>query len=135
MAQLIDTSVFITMERQGHSMGDLIAVAADEPVALSAITASELMIGVRRADPPRRRLQREAFVEAILENFPVLPFDLRVARVHAEVSAQLSAAGQTIGDHDMIIAATALAHGYSVLTDNLRDFHRVPGLEVRQPNW
>ena len=135
MAQLIDTSVFITMERQAYSMGDLIAVAADGPVALSVITASELMIGVRRADPLGRRLQREAFVETILDNIPVLPFDLRVARVHAEVSVQLSAAGQIIGDHDMIIAATALAHGYSVLTGNLREFHRVPGLEVRRPSW
>ena len=40
-----------------------------------------------------------------------------------------------IGAHDLQIAATALAWGYAVLTDNLRDFHRVPGLEVRQPIW
>ncbi len=37
--------------------------------------------------------------------------------------------------HDLIIAATALANGYGVLTENVRDFIRVPGLEVRQPTW
>ena len=44
-------------------------------------------------------------------------------------------AGQTTGAHDLLIAATALAHGYGVMTDNIRDFERVPGLEVRQPDW
>ena len=66
---------------------------------------------------------------------PVLPFDLLVARVHARVSAQLLDAGRLIGAHDLLIAATALAHGYAVLTQNLRDFRRVPGLDVRQPSW
>ncbi len=135
MAQLIDTSVFITLERQGRSMGALAEAAADEPVALAAITASELLAGVQLADSPQRRLRREAFVEAVLDLVPVLPIDLRVARVHAGIWAHLMAAGHMIGAHDMLIAATALAHGYSILTDNLREFHRVPGLEVRRPNW
>ena len=66
---------------------------------------------------------------------PALPFDLRVARMHARIWAQLAAAGQPIGAHDVLIAATALAHGYAVLTQHLRDFQQVPGLVVRQPNW
>lgn len=74
-------------------------------------------------------------MEAVLESIPVLPFDLRVARVHAEIWAVLAATGQGIGSNDMIIASTALAHGYSVITDNIRDFNRVPGLEIRQPDW
>jgi predicted nucleic acid-binding protein len=47
----------------------------------------------------------------------------------------LAAAGQLIGDRDLLIAATALTHGYDLLTNNLRDFARVPGLRVRQPTW
>ena len=107
----------------------------DEPVALAAVTASELLVGVHRADSRVRRLTREEFVEGVIEIFPVLPFNLRVARVHAEIWAELTSTGSTIGFIDMIIASTALAHGYSVLTDNIRDFNRVPGLEVRQPDW
>ena len=135
MAQLIDTSVLISLERQRRPISDLTTAASSEPMALAAITASELLVGVLRSDSPQRRLRGEAFVEAVLEYIPVLPFDPRVARVHADIWAVLAATGQGIGFNDTMIAATALAHGYSVLTDNIRDFNRVPGLEVRQPDW
>ena len=135
MAQLIDASVFIAQERRGEPVFNQALFAPNERVGLAAITASELIVGAYRADSPQRRLQREAFVEAILNSIPVLPFDLRVARTHAQVLAHLTAAGQLIGAHDLLIAATALAYGYSVLTDNLREFRRVPGLVVRQPTW
>ena len=135
MAQLIDTSVLISMERQRRPFSDLTTAASNEPMALAAITASELLVGVLRSDSPQRRLRGEAFVEAVLESIPVLPFDLRVARIHAEIWAVLAATGQGIGSNDTMIAATALAHGHVVLTDNIRDFNRVPGLEVRQPDW
>jgi tRNA(fMet)-specific endonuclease VapC len=135
MAQLIDASVFITMERCEQQDFSSVLTSPDEGVGIAAITASELLAGIHRADSPERRLRREAFVEAVLERMPILPFDLRVARVHAQIWAQLTAAGQMIGAHDLLVAATALAHGYSVLTDNLREFHRVPGLVARRPNW
>lgn len=102
---------------------------------MASITASELLIGVHRSDSPARRLRREAFVEAILAALPVIAFDLRIARVYAQLSAQLAAAGQPIGAHDLLIAATALADGSAVLTLNMCDFARVPGLVVRQPDW
>ncbi len=135
MAQLIDSSVFIALERRRQSLGRLAEVVPDEPVALASITASELLAGVYRADTQERRLRRQAFVEAILEVIAVIPFDLRVARIHAQIWSQVLASGQTIGAHDLLIAATALAHGYAVLTDNAREFHRVTSLEVRQPDW
>jgi len=64
-----------------------------------------------------------------------MPYDLSVARVHAEIWAELISNGSVIGSIDMIIASTALSHGYAILTDNIRDFNLVPGLEVRQPDW
>lgn len=135
MARLIDSSVFITLERRGQRLSALIQATSDEPMALASITASELLVGVVRADSPARQLRRETFVESILATVPVLAFDLRVARIHAQVSAQLVSAGQRTGEHDLLIAATALAYGYAVLTENVRDFQRVPGLVVQQPNW
>ena len=135
MAQLIDATIFITLERRGQQTLDLSAIAPDERIGIAAITTSELLVGIHRADSPERRLRREAFVEAILERMLILPFDLRVARVHAQLWAQLTAAGEMVGAHDLLVAATALAHGYSVLTDNLRGFQRVPGLVVRRPTW
>ena len=135
MGCVIDSSVLISLERQGRRLADLMSTLDEEPVALSVITASELVVGVHRADTVERRLRRQAFAETVFEEIPVLPIDLTVARVHARLWAQLSAAGQLIGAHDLLIAATAVAHGYGVLTWDLRDFGKVPGLEVRRPDW
>lgn len=135
MAILIDSSVFITVERRGFPPDFVLTLIRNEEGAMASVTASELLVGVHRADTSARRVRREAFVEAILVAIPVVPFDLGTARVHAQLSAQLAATGRPIGAHDLLIAATALAKGYRILTDNLRDFQRVPGLAVQQPNW
>ncbi|MDO8750784.1 MAG: PIN domain-containing protein [Dehalococcoidia bacterium] len=136
MAVLIDSSVFIGLERRGLPLQAIGAeIPSDEAVALSAITASELLVGVHRAVTQAQRVMREFLVEAILGTFPILPFDLQVARIHARLLSELVGTGQTIGTHDLIIASTALAYEYDVLTDNLRDFQKVPGLGVRQPRW
>ena len=135
MGRLIDSSVLVSMERRGLSLNKLPAGAMDEGVALASITVSELLAGVHRANTPERKLRREAFIEGILESMPVLPFDLRLARLHARLWAQLAASGQMVGSHDLIIGATALAYGYSVLTENLRDFRRIPDLVVEQAQW
>ena len=135
MAQSIDSSIFITLERRGQPLSTLASAAPDEPIALASITASELLAGVHRADSPERRLRREAFVEAILGVVPLLPFDLQLARTHAQLWAHLAVSGQLIGANDLLIAATALSYDYAVLTQNVREFQRVPGLIVRQPTW
>jgi len=69
-------------------------------------------------------------VEAILTAFDAIPITEPVARIHADVWAQLSARGSIIGNHDLWIAATALSYGFGVATRNERDFKRVPGLRV-----
>lgn len=135
MAQLIDSSVIIGMERRGRTLQDLAALTPDEPIVRASITASELLVGAHRADTPERRLRREHFVEALLARVPVIPVDLVVARVHARLWADLATAGQLIGPHDLLIAACAVAHGHDLLTENVREFQRVPRLVVHQPAW
>lgn len=127
MAVLIDTSVLIDIER---GRADLDASIGDADRAISAVTASELLHGVHRAADARTRARRQAFVEHILTALDPIPIDVRVARAHAAAWAHLDAAGTPIGAHDLWIAATALAHGYTVVTANVRDFRRVPGLAV-----
>lgn len=129
MALLVDTSVLIQAERHGLSL-DALPLPPDEPVCIAAITASELLHGLYRANSPMRRLRRERLVEALLEALPVIPVDLHVARTHAALWADLAGCGQPIGAHDLLIAATALARGAGVLTANERDFGRVPELRV-----
>lgn len=135
MARLIDSDVLIAVERRGGSADAFIQRLSREAAAVASITAAELLIGVHHADSSRRRLEREAFIDTSLERLPVLSFDLEAARVHAKLWAQLTSIGQMIGAHDLIIAATALANGYAVLTYNLGEFRRVPGLVVEQPGW
>ena len=60
----------------------------------------------------------------------VQPFDLAQARVHARIWAELASRGQTIGPHDLQIAATGLALGHEVATLNMREFQRVAGLKI-----
>ena len=102
----------------------------DEEFYLSPITASELLHGVHRATDPGVRARRAAFVEAILDRFPILALDLPTARAHARLWADLAAAGTLIGAHDLWLAASCIVHRLSLVTANLRDFDRVPGLTV-----
>jgi len=135
MARLIDASVLISLERRDLSPETVAGIASGEPLAIASITASELLVGVHLANTARRRSLREAFIEAILAMVPIVPFDLNVARTHATVVAQLHQAGLSVGPNDLIVAATALAHGAGVLTENVREFERVPGLAVASPGW
>ena len=129
MGLIVDTAVFVAFERSGRPV-DLSPWAPLEDVFISVVTVSELLVGVHRADTEARRAKRAAFVEAILGGITVLDFTAEVARVHAQVTAELMRQGQIIGAHDLIIAATAKLHGASVLTDNVAEFCRVPGLNV-----
>jgi tRNA(fMet)-specific endonuclease VapC len=131
MGILIDSSVFIAAERGRLSFSRHLTERKHEPLALSVLTASELLHGVHRATTSRHRIQRERFVEAILARFPIVEFGLEAARVHARLWADLAARGEVVGAHDLIIGATALAIDYQVATVNARDFQRIPGLRVQ----
>lgn len=69
-------------------------------------------------------------MEAILAVFPIVPFDLLVARSHARICADMSASGVEMGAHDRLVAASALSLGWSVAAANVRHFTPVPGLTV-----
>jgi len=129
MAVLIDASVLIEYERAGLDLEDEL-VGRDEGFFLSVITASELLRGVHRAREASVRARRSAYVEAVLSSFPILEIDVAAARAHARLWADLAAAGQLIGAHDLWIAASCLARGHTLATMNQREFARVPGLVV-----
>ncbi len=128
MGLVIDTDVWVLAEKSA-SMLDLARWAQYGGAYMSAITASELLVGVERANTVRRRAQRGAFVENLLSSVPVLEFSMPVVRTHARMVAALSK-NVTAGAHDALIAATALHHGYALLTRNVADFKIFAGLKV-----
>lgn len=130
MGVLIDASILIEAERGRLEIGPYVARRPDDDVFLSVITASELLHGVHRATRADLRAKRSAFVEGVLERFPALPVDLATARAHARVSAELRHQGAMIGPHDLWLAAACIAHGLVMVSANLREFDRVPGLDV-----
>ena len=127
---MIDTSVLIAIERGRVDPVLLRDVDEDEPIAIAAITASELLHGVHRLTSAVLRMRAERFVEELLDSIPVVAFDLDVARVHARLDAELSAKGASVGDADLMIAATAVWLDYRVATRDLRSFPRIEGLEI-----
>lgn len=132
MAALIDASVLIAAERGQLNLEEISARFAVEDVALSAVTASELLHGLYRARTAAQRHRRQAFVEGLLAQLPVIAFDLTVARVHASLWADLSGRGVVIGERDLMIGATAIAKDYSIATRDQRSFPKIPGLKVHR---
>ncbi len=133
MGIIFDSSEIIALERNRGLIEELIAGREDEPFGISVVTVAELLHGVERADSETRRLKRQAFVEKVIEQFPIYPFDVAAARIYARIWASLVQRNLTVGAHDLIIAATAISLDYTVLTANQRDFAKVEGLllEVR----
>ena len=130
MASLIDSSVLIDVERGRVVLGVLLEGRGDRGIAMAAITAAELLHGVHRLRASKRKTRAEAVVETLLSSIPVIPFDLVCARAHARLGAELGRRGITVGTHDLMIGATALARGLSVITSDQRSFPRIPGLEI-----
>ena len=131
MAVLIDTGLLVDLGR-GVANPQIDAAIGEEDRAISVITVSELLHGVHRAGGAQRT-RRSAFVEHLLAGMRALEITEQVARVHADIWAQLAASGEVIGAHDLWIAATALAHGMGLATGNARGFKRVPGLRLIAP--
>jgi len=127
---LIDTSILIEVEKKRLDLDDHIFSDDGEEYYISVITVSELLHGVHRAQPVTVQNRRAAIVEEFLSRFPILDVDLGTARSHARLWASLEKAGNIIGTHDLWLAATCLAHRLRMVTANLREFRRVPDIDV-----
>lgn len=132
MGILIDSSVLIHFERENADLSAYTQGREEEDAFLSVISASEMLNGVHRARHPKAKAKRLAFVEGVLAAIPVLAIDLTTARCHAQLWADLARRGKMVGVHDSWLAATCLAHGLRLATSNIREFKRVPGLDIEE---
>jgi tRNA(fMet)-specific endonuclease VapC len=129
MGLMIDSSVLIAAERGRLDLG-LMRTALNEQLAcIASITLSELWHGCHRGTGKALE-NRIAFVQGIESLLPVVEFSRTEALIHAKLWAYLEKSGKRIGNHDMIIAATAISHGHALATLNEDEFKRIPQLKL-----
>ncbi|WP_135853878.1 type II toxin-antitoxin system VapC family toxin [Halorussus salinus] len=126
---LFDTAFLIDLMRGDEAAVERMCELESQFVRqrISAMTLFELYYGVARSNQPDD--ERET-VEKVLETKPVQPADTAVMRRAGRVSGELENDGTPVADGDVIIGATALTVDEAVLTRNLADFERMPGVTV-----
>lgn len=130
MRYLLDTNIVIAAMKGDVRLRDKLEATALSDILLSSVVLGELELGVEKSrwkDRNRARLAR------IADGLQLVPVDAEVSRRYGVIRAELERAGTPIGANDYWIAAQALALGVVLVTDNLREFARVPGLMLE--NW
>lgn len=125
---LLDTNILIDISRGTLRHAYELMMSSDASLfKVPSVVKAELLLGARKSQQPEEMRFR---VETLLLPFEILPFDDTCAGFYADIRAQLESQGTTIGSNDYLIAATALAHSAVLVTNNVREFERVPGLSI-----
>jgi tRNA(fMet)-specific endonuclease VapC len=132
MALIFDADVIIASERGTFDLERWSVAHADEQFEIAAITVAELWHGVERAGAPHKS-RRERYLQEVLSGLLIVPYTEETACQHARLWAKLETSGKMIGYYDVIVAATALERGSTVVTFNKRHFARVQGLTMITP--
>jgi len=128
---LLDTCIVsAAMRGEPRALLNRLAGMAVDRLHVSALVLAELATG---AELGTRRAATLAAVRDVTQGMPVLDFAADDATTYARIRAALERKGNMIGQMDCLIAAQAVARGLVLVTDNLREFRRVPGLKCE--NW
>jgi tRNA(fMet)-specific endonuclease VapC len=130
MRYLLDTNAVSDLVR--HPQGKVaqhIRKVGEAQICTSIIVAAELRYGAAKKQSPRLSAQ----LEAVLGALEVLPFETPADAAYGSLRTRLEQAGRPTGANDMLIAAQTLALGYTIITDNEKEFARVEGLP--RQNW
>jgi tRNA(fMet)-specific endonuclease VapC len=127
---LLDTNIVSDLIRnpQGRIAAH-IAKIGEAIVCTSIIVAAEL----RYAAAKKGSLRLTAQLESVFSGLEILPFEAPAEITYGDLRARLEAIGEPIGENDMLIGAHAISLGYTIVTDNEREFSRIDGLPFE--NW
>jgi tRNA(fMet)-specific endonuclease VapC len=128
---LLDTNICIYIKN--HRPAEVLARFSKLPlgkVAMSVITYGELCFGAEKSSKPK---ESRHILEHLIALIPVLPLDETVSTYYGKIRQHLQANGKPIGNNDLWIASHALASKLILVTNNMAEFERVPGLRVE--NW
>lgn len=124
---VLDTNTLIYYFKGQGNIACYLTSVSEKEIAIPSIVLFELYVGIAKSNNPTKRLQQlNTFTSKVL----FLPFDQAAAVVAAQTRAYLETQGQTIGPLDILIAGTALRYKAKLVTHNVREFSRVPHLEV-----
>jgi tRNA(fMet)-specific endonuclease VapC len=128
---LLDTNIciYIRQKRPDEVLRRFQRLRPGEAV-LSVITYGELLYGAAKSKQRREALER---LRELILLLPALSLPETAAEAYGKVRAELESKGQMIGNNDLWIAAHAMAAGLTLVTNNEREFRRVPGLKIQ--NW
>ncbi|MGB2643316.1 MAG: PIN domain-containing protein [Candidatus Acidiferrum sp.] len=136
MGLMVDSSVVIAAERRGDNvtrmLKQILAATGDQRVVLSSVGLTELVHGIFRAQSATARNRRDSFIRELLNDLEIHPFTKETAQLAGRIDGEQQSRGITIPFGDLLIGATALEIGYSLLTINLRHFRLIPNLDVIQ---
>jgi tRNA(fMet)-specific endonuclease VapC len=128
MAYLLDTNVWVAVLRARHpQLAQRIKKIPPGEILLCSVVKAELLHGARRSANPQSNI---SLVESLLLPHKSLPFDDAAAEKYGEIRATLESTGMTIGANDYLIASIALAAKIPLVTNNISEFWRVPGLSI-----
>lgn len=131
MTYMLDTNICIyAMKNKPEHVLQRLKEELDSGVCISSITLAELEYGMKHSSNPAKN---EQALLRFLIPFTVLPFGAAAASEYGTIRNDLQNNGTPIGPLDMLIAAHARAENMILVTNNVREFERVPGLEVE--NW
>ena len=131
MGFLIDTCIWIDVERGALAPADVATITGDEPVFLSPVAIAELKFGAENAENADLRQKRLAAL-ARLKRKPILTIDEITGEIFGDIAAQLRKKGSQhlYRVQDLWLASQAIQHGYRFLTHNRKDFADIPGLSL-----
>lgn len=131
MKFMLDTNICIyAIKNKPQQVMQQIQSNMENGICISSITLAELYHGVKKSSAPEKNAV--ALIK-FLSILTVLPFDDRAALEYGKICAFLQRKGTPIGTMDMLISASAIAENKILVTNNVREFERVPGLRIE--NW
>jgi tRNA(fMet)-specific endonuclease VapC len=124
-----DICIYIIKRKPAHVANRLTEMKVGQ-LSMSAITYAELMNGAKKSQHVQENLEKLIALSELIE---IQPFDKRAAECYGDIRSSLEKQGKNIGSYDLLIAAHALSTGWTLVTNNEREFGRVKGLKIA--NW
>ena len=129
---LLDTDTLVYLLKQNPGVEAKAKQIGDKAIALSVITVAEVLHGAYYSANPTRSLKQ---TRALIGRFAIISLDAGIADTFGKIKADLRRQGQILADFDLLIGATAIATGRTLVTNNTKHFQRLSASGLTLDNW